>query len=93
MTSGGPSFEINWTSPARRSLARLSEKVAVAAIEFIYGPLRGNPQRVGRALHFELAGEHAAHLGDYRVVYRIDDEKRVVSILAINHRADIYRPR
>jgi mRNA interferase RelE/StbE len=84
-------FEIRWAGPARRALRRLPEKVATAAIEFIYGPLAGNPHKVGRPLRFELEGRHSAHRGDYRVVYRIDERRRSVDILAIDHRADIYR--
>ncbi|HET7481829.1 MAG TPA: type II toxin-antitoxin system RelE/ParE family toxin [Actinomycetota bacterium] len=93
MTRGRRPFEIEWTAPARRSLARLPEKVSASAIEFIYGPLAENPQRVGRALRFELEGRHSAHRGDYRIVYRIDARRRVVFILAIDHRADVYRRR
>lgn len=93
MTSGSRPYEIDWGGPARRSLGRLPEKVAVAAVEFIYGPLAENPQRVGRALRFELEGRHSAHRGDHRIVYRIDPDERIVFILAIDHRADIYRPR
>ena len=78
---------------ARRALARLPEKVAVAAIEFVYGPLAENPHRVGHELRFELEGYHSAHRGDYRIVYHIDRENRMVSILTIDHRADVYRPR
>jgi len=81
-------FEIAWTPAAKRALARLTEKVAVAAIEFIYGPLAENPRRVGKPLRFELEGLHTARRGDYRVIYRIDD---VVTIAAIEHRADVYR--
>jgi mRNA interferase RelE/StbE len=84
-------FEIHWASPARRALRRLPEKVATSAIEFIYGPLAGNPSRVGRPLRFELEGRYSAHRGDYRVVYRIDRSRRRVYVLAIGHRADIYR--
>jgi mRNA interferase RelE/StbE len=87
---GGP-FEIRWAGPAKRSLRRLPEKVATAAIECIYGPLASNPSRVGRPLRFELEGLHSAHRGDYRVVYRIDDRRRRVEVLAIGHRADVYR--
>jgi mRNA interferase RelE/StbE len=72
-------------------LRRLPEKVAAAAIEFIYGPLAGNPHKVGRPFRFELEGRHSAHRGDYRVVDRIDERRRSVDILAIDHRADIYR--
>jgi mRNA interferase RelE/StbE len=87
----GAAFEIHWAAPARRALRRLPEKVATAAIEFIYGPLASNPSRVGRPLRFEFGGRHSAHRGDYRVVYRIDDQRRRVVVLAIGHRADVYR--
>jgi mRNA interferase RelE/StbE len=87
----GAPFEIYWAAPARRALRRRPEKVATAAVEFIYGPLADDPGRVGRPLRFELEGRHSAHRGDYRVVYRIDDRRRRVEILAIGHRADVYR--
>lgn len=93
MTGRRHAYEIEWTAPARRSLGRLPEKVSVSAVEFIYGPLAANPQRVGRALRFELEGRHSAHRGDYRIVYRIDADRGIVFILAINHRADVYRRR
>ena len=88
--SGAP-FEIYWAAPARRALRKLPEKVATAAIEFIYGPLADNPSRVGRPLRFELEGRHSAHRGDYRVVYRTDERRRRVEVLAIDHRSDVYR--
>ena len=92
MTGGSDApFEIHWAAPARRALRRLPEKVATAAVELIYGPLASNPSRVGRPLRFELEGMHSAHRGDYRVVYRIDDRRRRVEVLAIAHRADVYR--
>lgn len=84
----GQPYDIAWTRTATRALRRLPEKVATAAIEFIYGPLAENPQRVGKALRFELEGLHSARRGDYRIIYRITD---VVTIVAIEHRADVYR--
>ena len=30
-------------------------------------------------------------IGDYRVLYTIDDQARIVDILAIRHRSDAYR--
>lgn len=30
--------------------------------------------------------------GDYRAVYTIDDRERVVTVLAVAHRRDAYRP-
>ena len=86
-------FAIAWTAPGRRALARLPEKVATAAVEFLYGSLAANPYRVGKPLKLGLDGLHAARRGDYRVIYRIDEQHRRVDVVAIEHRSDIYRPR
>lgn len=91
MTSGP--FTIAWTGPARRSLVRLPEKAASAVVEFLYGSMAENPHRVGKPLRLGLEGLHSARRGDYRVIYRIDDTRRRVDILAIEHRSDVYRPR
>jgi mRNA interferase RelE/StbE len=84
---------IAWTAPGRRTLARLPEKVATAVVEFLYGSLAASPHRVGKPLKLGLDGLHSARRGDYRVIYRIDDQHRRVDVLAIEHRSDIYRPR
>jgi len=86
-------YRAEWAGPARRALARMPEKVATAAIEFIYGPLSENPHRLGHALRFDLEGPHSARRGDHRIIYRIDEREHRVVIEVIEHRADIYRPR
>lgn len=89
----GAQYAVAWTATSRRALARLPEKVATAAVEFIYGSLAETPRRVGKPLQLGLAGLHSARRGDYRVIYRIDDELRIVTVMAIEHRSDVYRPR
>jgi mRNA-degrading endonuclease RelE of RelBE toxin-antitoxin system len=84
-------FSIRWTSTAQRDLRRLPEKIATAVVEFVYGSLADNPERVGRELQLELAGCHTARRGDYRVIYRIDRPPGVVLIMHVDHRADVYR--
>lgn len=89
----GTDFQIAWTTTARRALTRLPEKVAAAVVEFLYGSLAASPHRVGKPLKLSLEGLHSARRGDYRVSYRIDDQRRLVTVIAIEHRSDIYRPR
>ena len=84
-------YEIEWAASALRSLDRLPEKIATACIEFVYGGLAENPHRVGRALRFDLEGKHSARRGDFRVIYEIDARQRVVTVIAIDHRSDVYR--
>jgi mRNA interferase RelE/StbE len=85
------SYEIEWTTSALRSLDRLPEKIATACVEFVYGGLAEQPQRVGRALRFDLEGMHSARRGDFRVIYEIDESQKVVTVIAIGHRSDVYR--
>ena len=82
-------FEVEWASGALRSLHRLPEKIASACVEFIYAGLAENPHRVGRSLRFDLEGKHSARRGDFRVIYEIDDDRRTVTVVAIDHRSDI----
>ena len=86
-------YEIEWAAGALQFLDRLPEKVDTACVEFSYGSLAENPQRVGRALRFDLEGKHSARRGDFRVIYEIDDLQRVVTTIAIDHRSDVYRRR
>jgi mRNA interferase RelE/StbE len=87
-------YELVVAGPAARAIAEeLPEPIANAVIDFITGPLIEQPQRVGRALRHELAGIHSARRGTYRVLYRIDDDARVVIVLRIEHRGSVYRSR
>jgi mRNA interferase RelE/StbE len=80
------------TPTVRHQLAQhLSEAVAFAAHEFIVGPLLDNPQRVGKRLHPPLDDRHSARRGTYRVIYRIDEGQRTVTVVDIAHRRDAYR--
>ncbi len=85
-------YRLQVAGPAVDSLARiLPEKVALAAYEFISGPLLDDPHRVGKPLHPPLAPAYSARRGDYRVLYLIDDDARTVRVTAISHRSDAYR--
>ena len=66
-------YEIAWSPTAKRALTHLPEKVAAAAVEFIYGPVAANPRRVGKPLRREMEGLHSARRGDFRIIYRISD--------------------
>lgn len=85
-----------WTleiSPsAARRIEQLPEKAATALIEAIRA-IAADPYRLGKPLRFELEGLHSARRGPYRVLYRIDDSRHGVAIVAIGHRTDVYRRR
>ena len=78
--------------PAHRQIDRLPISVAAAVIETL-DAIASNPRRLGKPLRFELEGCFSARRGPYRIVYRIDEENHTVSVLAVAHRADVYRTR
>lgn len=77
---------------ARRNLARVPERYAAAIIDLLPA-IAANPQRLGKRLRFELEGRWVARRGPYRIIYTIDEKGRTVTVLAVAHRADVYRRR
>ena len=96
--SGAPaeedSYELRTTSTVRRALSEtLPEAVAAAAYQFITGPLLTDPYRpyrIGKRLLPPMDDRFSARRGTYRVIYRIDDKARVVTVVDVAHRRDAY---
>jgi mRNA interferase RelE/StbE len=76
--------------PAARHLERLPAKYATTVIETL-GTIASNPQRLGKPPRFELTGRWSARRGTYRIISAIDETTRTITVLAIAHRADVYR--
>ena len=77
---------------ARRNLSEnLPLEVAVAATETIQHAIAVNPARVGKPLDEPFDGYYSARRGTYRIIYRMDEAKRVVEIHSIRHRRDSCR--
>ena len=85
-------YELRTTSTVRRALSEtLPEAVAAAAYEFITGPLLADPYRIGKRLLPAMEDRSSARRGTYRVIYRIDAKARVVTVVDVAHRRDVYR--
>ncbi|HWO15915.1 MAG TPA: type II toxin-antitoxin system RelE/ParE family toxin [Solirubrobacterales bacterium] len=87
----GP-WRVQVSRPAVRDIERLPQKYATAIVEML-STLAKNPTRLGKPLRFELEGRWSARRGPYRVIYTIDEEAQIITVLAVAHRADAYRRR
>lgn len=84
--------ELRSTPTVRPALSEvLPAAVATAAYEFIAGPLLRRPYRVGKRLLPPLDDRFSARRGTYRIIYRVDDKARLVTVVDIAHRRDAYR--
>ena len=88
-----PGYTIAITRSVRRALAEnLPLAVAAGAVEFFAGDLSADPYRVGKPLDAPLDGVRSARLmREWRVLYVVDDDRRVVTVRAVVHRRDAYR--
>jgi mRNA interferase RelE/StbE len=83
-------YAITFARSARRELERLDASVVRRVISKIES-LAQNPRASGSR---KLQGEQnlwRIRIGDYRVVYSVDDRQRIVDIVRIRHRREAYR--
>jgi mRNA-degrading endonuclease RelE of RelBE toxin-antitoxin system len=92
MTSAhGEAYDYGFAPRAVRDLEKLPESVAAACVEFIAGPLQENPRRLGKPLlRGQWVGLWTARCGSYRVIYRLDEDRRRLQIVHIDHRSRVY---
>jgi mRNA interferase RelE/StbE len=89
--SGTP-WRVRVMAPALRQLERTPERYAAAILELLPA-IATDPKRVGKPLRLEWEGHRVARRGPYRVIYALDTKTRTVRVVAVAHRADVYRPR
>ena len=83
-------FRIEWKKSTRKDLRKLPANAADKIIEAVEN-LAANPFPHGVE---KLSGsEHAyrIRLGDYRIVYEVVTESKLVEIQRVRHRKDVYR--
>lgn len=84
-----PSFEVVYHPDVRRNdLPRISSSTKERIRKSIETKLTIAPQEFGEPLRRTLKGYWKLRVGDYRVVYKI--EERTVLIFRIGHRREIY---
>ena len=82
-------YELSIEKAAQRSLARVPQPYQDRMIEAIAG-LADEPRPLGAK---KLAGRSAwrIRVGDYRVIYEVDDGRHKILVISAGNRRDIYR--
>ena len=83
------SYSLVIKKSAARELRAIPKKDLVRVVGRVQG-LAHNPRPTGSE---KLSGQewYRIRQGDYRIVYAIDDEARIVEIVKIGHRREVYR--
>lgn len=88
MTDG--EYSIQFLPASNRDLRRMSQQVN-RRIRQAIANLSVNPRLRGHRKMKGFERLYRVRVGDYRVIYEIDDGARLVRITRIMHRRDVYR--
>lgn len=83
-------YAVEFTRSAQRQLDKLPKRLK----EHLNGAiteLESEPRPHGVDKIRGATDQYRIRVGDYRVVFEIDDDARVVSVIAIGHRSVVYR--
>lgn len=73
---------------ARKEIVDLDWPLSDAVVEAL-GLLEREPES-GHRLRGRLRGLRSFRVGTYRIIYQLDDDQRVVRVLAVRHRSIAY---
>jgi mRNA interferase RelE/StbE len=74
----------------KKDIPALSSSIKTTIKKAIESRLTTNPILFGKPLRHSLKGHRRLRVGDYRIIYRIENPKLKVLIIAIKHRRDVY---
>jgi len=84
------SYEVRLTRSAEKELTDLPKSIVLVLWERIKAlASEPKPKRSRKLIGAEKA--YRLRIRDYRVVYTIDDEEKVVIVTAVRHRKEVYR--
>lgn len=84
------SYRVEWKRSAAKELKKLPPSVILRILDSVRG-LAEDPYPHGAR---KLAGSDHSYrirIGDYRVVYTVEDDFLLVQIIRVGHRRDVYR--
>ena len=83
-------YVIEYNEDIEEKLGKFSKSVREMIRDVIDKKLTVDPVAYGKPLRYSLKGYRRLRVGDYRVVYRIIEDKVLVMIIDIDHRKNIY---
>ena len=83
-------WQVDYSTAALKTLRRLDPQIQRRIVSFIEARVLDDPRRVGKAMQ----GDQRAwryRVGDYRLICDLRDAVRIVSIVRIGDRKEVYR--
>jgi mRNA interferase RelE/StbE len=86
-------YSVIITKAATKEIDAIASRIDRQRIEHRVHQLAANPRPPGSKKMKGADERYRVRQGDYRILYSIEDEIRVVAIIHVAHRKDVYRRR
>lgn len=87
-----PRYSVELTTAAAKSLRKLPKDI-LTRVSRIIDDLAYEPHPSGCKKLTDTDNLYRLRVGDWRIVYEIEDSRLIVWVLNVGHRRDIYRKR
>jgi mRNA interferase RelE/StbE len=88
--AGEAKYSILFARSARKELEALPPPIAVRVLQRIEN-LEREPRARGSKKLEGSVDLWRVRVGDYRIVYSVNDSKQIVDVIAVRHRRDAYK--
>lgn len=83
-------YSLTFKTSARKELDRITDPEFLRIDKAILA-LKNQPRSYPQSKKLEGENKFRLRVGDYRIVYEIDDKQKIVTIYRVRHRKDVYR--
>lgn len=83
-------YKVEYDQSVKDDLKSISKPDREKIRKAIEKKLAVNPIEFGKPLQYSLKGLRRLRVGDYRVVFSLEESKKIVFVVKIGHRKDIY---
>jgi len=84
-------YKAIWHEETLKDLKKLNRTTAKKIVAKVKNYLTQDPVKLGTPLKGNLKGFYRYRIGEYRVIYVIDQAEKKIIILNANHRKKIYK--
>ena len=82
-------YDVVLSNNAKKQLDKIDFLITKRIIQKLY-ELKSNPRPPGNKKLNNLLG-YRIRIGDYRILYEIDDSDKIVTVYKISHRKEAYK--
>jgi mRNA interferase RelE/StbE len=83
-------YKVEYLESVKEDLKSISKTNKDQIRKAIEKKLAGNPIEFGKPLQYSLKGLRRLRVGDYRIIFQIEEDDKTVLIVKIGHRREVY---